>query len=118
MTRRPDAGFTLIESLVAMVVLALGAVSLLTAIEGHIARVNDVAARQAARWAAEYALTAADLRLDISQTTIFGYDFGIDTQTQPTADAGLMKISVSARNLQSDRVLFVLNGYIETVGGQ
>ena len=42
MMRKSDAGFTLIEALVAMTVLALGAVSLLAATEGHTARITAI----------------------------------------------------------------------------
>ncbi|MFC6642478.1 type II secretion system minor pseudopilin GspI [Sulfitobacter profundi] len=57
MRRQADAGFTLIEALVAMAVLALGAVSLLSASEGHTRRITDLSDRVAARWAAEYRLS-------------------------------------------------------------
>ena len=40
MTRQDDAGFTLIEALVAMAVLALGAVSLLSATQGHLSLIH------------------------------------------------------------------------------
>ena len=41
MTRQDDAGFTLIEALVAMAVLALGAVSLLSATQGQAVSVDS-----------------------------------------------------------------------------
>ena len=62
-----DAGFTLIEALVAMVVLALGAVSLLAATEGHTARITAITDRTTARWVAENRLT--ELRLGLAQVS-------------------------------------------------
>ena len=118
MVSHNEAGFTLIEALVAMVVLALGAMSLLSAIEGHTARIHDVSARQAARWAAQYAFTAAELGLDIPSPTIYGYDFTIDTQTQPTQDEDLIKLSLFLKERHSGRNLFVLDGYIQSQRGR
>ncbi|KKK60035.1 hypothetical protein LCGC14_3028410, partial [marine sediment metagenome] len=65
MTRDTEAGFTLIEALVAMAVLATSAVSLLAAVETHIGRISELERRTAARWVAENALAAQTAGLPI-----------------------------------------------------
>lgn len=119
MTRKRDteAGFTLIEALVAMAVLALGAVSLLSASEGHTARISDVTDRMAAQWAAEYRLSALRLGLadDVgSNTTVLGRSFVVETERTETADPDLNRVTLRAKARNDDRVLFVLDGYLDT----
>mgnify|MGYP003325305209 CR=1 FL=1 len=55
-TRVSQAGFTLIETLVALAVLAVGSVTLLVGVERHAARVHGLSDRLVARWVAENAL--------------------------------------------------------------
>ena len=94
MTRQGDAGFTLIEALVAMAVLALGAVSLLSATQGHSKRITELSDRVAARWAAEYRLS--EVRA------------GVPTGAEPLEVYGSVDSALSG----TDQVLFILDGYV------
>ena len=118
MTRDTEGGFTLIEALVAMAVLAMGAVSLLSATEGHTRRISDLTDRVAARWAAEHAL--ATLRTGLTPQTrdieIYGITFDVTFDRVPTQDADLEKVTVSAAKAGSEQPLYVLDGYLD-IGG-
>ncbi|QFT58107.1 Bacterial type II secretion system protein I/J [Sulfitobacter sp. THAF37] len=112
-----DRGFTLIEALVAMAVLALGAVSLLGAAESHTARISDVTDRVAARWAAEYHL--AGLRLgtaaaeERAELTVYGIRFFVRTERSETSDPDLQRVTLRAGREDTDAVLAVLDGYLD-----
>ena len=58
-----EAGFTLIEALVALAILAMSAVALLSATEAHVARIGDLEARALAQLAAENHLAEIELGL-------------------------------------------------------
>ena len=111
-----DAGFTLIEALVAMVILGLGAVSLLTAAEGHTGRITEVSDRVAARWVAENALAEAQLGLPVStqDITMNGQRFDLRQTAEPTDDPDVTAVQFSVLSAGTERVMFVLDGYIAT----
>ena len=115
-----DAGFTLIEALVAMTVLALGAVSLLAATEGHTSRITAITDRTTARWVAENRLTELRLGLGLGlgqladQTDMMGQDWQVTTTLTPTSDPGLQRVTVAVG--QANTILVSLNGYAETTG--
>ena len=115
MTRARDAGFTLIEALVAMAVLAVGAISLLGATEGHSARIGQVIDRTAARWAAEARL--AELRLglvpDTNRVESYGRTWVVSAENEPTEDPALARVTITVAFEESDRVLVSLIGYIQ-----
>ena len=68
MTRQSQGGFTLIESLVALVVLAITSVALLSATEAHISRIGGLETRAAAVWVTENYLAELNLGLAPSRT--------------------------------------------------
>lgn len=111
--RHPEAGFTLIESLVAMVILALGAVSLLSAAESHTRRISDVTERVAARWAAENALVMTQLGLsdEASNVLVYGFDFSVARTFAETQDLDLMAVQINISRSTSSQQVFVLDGY-------
>ena len=116
MTRWNDAGFSLIEALVAMSVLALGAVALLTATEGYTARITAITDRTTARWVAENRLAELRLGLDTNADAVPMMGNLWTTQVTLTASSqpGLEQISVAVGPDQSSTVLFVLDGYRDT----
>lgn len=120
--RDTQAGFTLIEALVAMAVLSLGAVSLLTATEGHAARITEVTDRTAARWVADYALTATRLGVPPDGSiAILGRDFPVTVTEEPLTGADLLSLDVTvmAPGDRSDLILYRATGYrVAGVGGQ
>lgn len=116
--RDPEAGFTLIEALVAMAVLALGAVSLLTATEGHSARITALTERTAARWVADYSLTAERLGLALqSPVAMLGRSYPVAVTRAVTDDPDLQSISVTvmaaetATGDNAESTLYRLTGY-------
>lgn len=116
--RPADAGFTLIEALVAMAVLAVGAVSLLTAVETQAARISDLNDRTVARWVAENALVGLRLGLppDDAPVRMMGVDWSVSSENAPTTDPDLTAITL--RVGPADRTprgsLVALSGYVAT----
>jgi general secretion pathway protein I len=96
--RRPDAGFTLIETLVALAVLAISATTLLAATETHIARIRGLETRAAAAWTAENHLTERTLGLAPTSTPppMFGIAFTLAEKATPTTDPDLQKLVITA----------------------
>lgn len=64
MTR--DAGFTLIETLVALAVLATGAVALMGVVEDHAGRIGGLEERITLRWVAENRMAARHLGVEVA----------------------------------------------------
>lgn len=116
MSRAPDAGFTLIEALVAMAVLAVGAVSLLSATESHSARIGDVIDRTAARWVAEARLT--ELRLGLTPepgpVESYGRAWRVEEARAVTDDPALARLTVSVSPEGGAGPLVTLTGYVES----
>jgi len=120
MTRATEAGFTLIETLVALAVLATSAVALLGATEAHIARIADLESRAAAQWAAENAL--ADLTLgqplDGTPDPMFGIGFVLAATATPTSDPDLARTDISATDAASGQVFARLTGFLDIGANQ
>ena len=114
MTR--DAGFTLIESLVALVVLAISSVALLTATQAHIATIAALETRAAAAWVTENQL--ADLTLGSQPSpdpaTMMGIRFTVDARLTPTKDPELQEITLTATEVGKSQPLGRLVGFLDT----
>jgi len=112
--RHPEAGFTLIEALVAMVILALGAVSLLSAAESHTGRITDATERVAARWIAENALVSTRLGLseDASNARTYGFDFTLIRTFTDTQDPDLAAVQMKVMRDSTSQQVYVLDGYV------
>lgn len=119
MSRAPEAGFTLIEALVAMTVLAVGAVSLLTATESHSARIGQVIDRTAARWAAEARLTELRLGLAAEPGPVesYGRAWRVEEAWAATDDPALSRLTVSVSPEGGAGPLVTLTGYVEGLEG-
>lgn len=114
--RSSDAGFTLMEALVAMAVLAVGAVSLLGVTEGHAVRIGQVIDRTAARWAAETRLTELRLGLlpEVGLVESYGHQWAVAVETEPTDDPNLSRITVTVAPDGKSGALVSLIGYVQS----
>lgn len=115
MAARGDAGFTLIESLVALAILATAAVSLLAATEGHVARIAGLESRALAQIAAENYLAELELGADadIGRTTLLGHDFEIAAARVPTADPDLVRLDIAVNDAGGASVLRGFVGFMD-----
>ncbi len=115
MTARTDSGFTLIETLVAMAILAVGSVTLLTAVERHAAQTTALEDRIAARWVAENALSALSLGLplDPAWQRMLGAEWDVDVARRPLPDTGLDEVRVAVARAGDAGGLVTLTGYLE-----
>lgn len=111
---RGEAGFSLIEALVALAILATAAVSLLAATEAHVARINGLEVRTLAQFAAENHLAALELGAEPGGSeTLLGYDFNVTSERTPTADPELMRLDISVRRPDGTAVLGGFVGFLD-----
>lgn len=115
MRRDKEAGFTLIETLVALVVLATSGVALLGATEAHIARIGALETRAAAQWVAENYLAEVKLGLDASQRpdAVLGMDFIVNAQRSQTEDSDLERIDVTVTAVADGQSYAMLTSFID-----
>ena len=115
-TRHPQAGFTLIETLVALAVLAVGSVTLLVGVERHAARVHGLSDRLVARWVAENALAATTLGVPTQDqwTRALDINWSVTLRARALTGSGLQSVTASVADTAAgpDATLVSLTGYI------
>jgi general secretion pathway protein I len=117
-----DAGFTLIETLVAMTVLAIGGLTLLTAVRVHADRVADLSDRVAARWVAENELAAMALRIDVAPEwrRMLGQDWAVSVGRRPLENTGIdeVVVRVGPPGTRDASGIVQMRGFVDTAGGR
>jgi general secretion pathway protein I len=118
MTAR-EAGFTLVETLVALAVLAATSVALLGATQAHVARIAGLEVRAAAQWVAENRL--AERRLGLTPADppapMLGHAFAVTETRTPTADPALLRLDIAVAEAGSGAPRFRLTGFVVAEGG-
>ncbi len=114
-TARREQGFTLIESLVALVILAFAAVSLLAASEAHVARIGGLESRALAEIAAENHLAELELGLaeDDAAAELLGRAFRITATRSPSPDPDLVQIDITVTDDATAATLRGFSGFID-----
>lgn len=113
MMRQPDAGFTLIETLIALAVLAMTAVAMLGATEAHIARISALEYRAAAQWAAENYLVELTLGLEPeAPAPMLGIQFDVAAAMTATNDPDLQRVDITATDPADGRSYTRLVGFV------
>ena len=114
--RMTEEGFSLIEALVALAILAVAATGLIRAAEAHVDSVRGLELRAAAQWVAEdrlaeFAIPA--LRNDDKSVEMLGRTWAVTTSYTATADPDLRAahVAVSAPAARSPTV--VLDGFVD-----
>ena len=94
--RDGEAGFTLIETLVALTVLATSAVAIIGATQAHLGRIAGLEQRAAAQWVGENALAETALGMDVTAqpATMLGYQFVVTAERIPTSDPAVEKVTM------------------------
>jgi general secretion pathway protein I len=118
--RRAEAGFTLVESLVALAILAVSAVSLLAAAEAHVARIGGLEARALAQLAAENALAEIELGLapDAGPVDLAGREFRVASRREPTADPELDRVDLAVTDVATATTYRGFVGFVVRQAGR
>ena len=114
MTRAPDAGFTLIETLVALAILAMSAMALLSATEAHIRTIAALETRAAAQWVAENHLAELTVgaKPDADAAPMLGIALSITDTRSPTSDPDLEQVDLAASD-RADAIVYArLTGFV------
>jgi len=97
-----DSGFTLIEALTAMTVLAISAAAFIGTAETHSARIVVLEERAAARWAAE--LVLAEIRAGLrppesgeAEIDMFGSQIAVRVEMSATSDPDIRAVVLDAQ---------------------
>lgn len=119
MDRSKDSGFSLIEALVALTVLAVSSSVLLSTTEGHTRSIKGISDRLVARWIAEnrlVELTFPKAELP-SVVQMAGSDWWVRTEFSETTDPDLRRADVSVGPMSSsEATLARLTGFLDVAG--
>ena len=113
-----EAGFTLIESLIALAILSITAVSFLRSTEANITRVAALEARMAANWAAQNRLTELTLGLssDVGPVQMLGQPVTVAVRQVAGIDPAVLQVQVSAE-AQDGGVRVEVSGLVRASAG-
>ncbi len=111
-------GFSLVEALVAMLILAVAAAGLIRATEAHVDSVRAMERRTAAALVAQNRL--AELRMAApggtgraGATELLGETWLVSERRKATADPDLIAVTISVRARDEREPLATLDGFIE-----
>ncbi len=115
MTDTRERGFTLIEAMVAMAILAIAAVGVVAAAEAHIDTVRGLERRAAAQWVAENALAeaAAGLPDQGRDVTMLAWHWQIRRLLQASDDPDLRQIVIEVRAPGDPSPTVSLRGFVD-----
>jgi general secretion pathway protein I len=109
-----DDGFSLIEALVALAVLAIASVGLMRAVESHIDSARALERRTAAMWVAENRL--AELEAGIGgaeQVEMMGQRWKVATVRQRTDDPEIQRVRIAVTAANEATPLASLDGFVD-----
>lgn len=117
MTPSPsEQGFSLMEALVAMLVLAIGAAGLIRATEAHVDSVRALELRAGARWVAENRLAEIGLMRGkplAATERMLNHDYRVSERTGATDDPDLRAVTISVGTARGVDTLVTIDGFVD-----
>jgi len=111
-----DAGFSLIEALVALAILAIASVGLVRTVETHIDSTRTVERRATAMWVAENRLAElqiGDPAAAIPQVEMLGQRWQVHVDRATTDDPELVRVRIRVAGVGSETPLATLDGFVD-----
>ena len=113
-----EEGFTLIEVLVALVILAVAAAGLIAAAEAHVDTIRGLEARAAASWVAENRIVeltvAKELEPSLSETAdMLGQSWAISLARRQSDDPELQAMTISVAPEGEPEPLVTMDFFLE-----
>lgn len=113
-----DAGFSLLEALIGLAILAIASAALVGASEAHLDRVGGLEDRAVASWVAEEHLTGLRLASappaeSTSSRDMAGRSWRINTRVKATSDPDLVRVDIAVDDGNSDAALARLSGFVD-----
>ncbi len=116
-----ESGFSLIETLVALSILAVSASIILSVSEAHIQSVSAIHERTWARWIAQNRVLEIDAQQDDLPSVVTFADraWRVSRTTLPTSDPGLVRVDVFVNlDRAASGSLVQLTRYVQADGEQ
>jgi general secretion pathway protein I len=115
---RGEAGFSLIEALIAMVILAVSAAALIGATEAYVGRIRGLEDRATAQWVAENALVelqlkSPDIVADNFNVTMLRRVWTVRIGREAIADPDMARVLIQVSENGQDDPLVRFGGFVE-----
>lgn len=113
-----ETGFSLIEALVALSILAIATVGLMRAVESHIDSTRGLERRTIAMWVAQNRL--AEIEAGItgdSSVDMMDQRWEIETKRARTDDPEILRLTIAVRAAGEKSPLASLDGFVDGRGG-
>ena len=113
---RGDGGFSLIEAMVALSVLAIAAVGLTRAVESHIDSTRGLERRATAMWVAENRMAELTVRSDeagAGQVEMLGQIWRVAVDETTTDDPDIHKVKITVFQGTERAPLASLDGFVD-----
>lgn len=111
-----ESGFSLIEALVALAVLAIATVGLIRAVESHVDSTRGLERRAAAMWVAENRLAElqlADPAANAATVDLLGQNWQVAVTRTGTPDPAIDKVRIAVTPAGERAPLASLDGFVE-----
>jgi general secretion pathway protein I len=116
--RARRSGYSLMEALVALFILAIATVGLTRATQAHVDGVRGLENRVVAQWVAENRLTELNLRggantPDVSSVTMLDRQWDVRVSRRATDDPDLIAVDVAVSPAGSGEETLRLSGFVD-----
>ena len=109
-----EAGFTLIEAMVSLVILSIAAAGIIRASEAHVDTIHGLEKRTAARWVAENTMTEAAVGIASSgDQPMLNWNWSARTMSTRSDDPDLRQVIVQVREAGSASPMITLRGFAD-----